>query len=125
MAGTRMYVKGVTRSAHTARKLIALSGPTARALAQTVEILGESRDVFADGCVVYIRSTISPLRYLIVEWEEECYTCSCGEKDCPHARKAKRYLNAQKYHVLTESQTGSDAESTPLDSRNEVFSYVV
>ena len=113
----------------TARRLIAGQGPTARALAQTTEILGETRDIFSFrddvGDVVCVRSTISPLRYLQIFCSQEDYTCSCGEKDCSHARKAKRYLNAQKYHVLTESQTGSDAESTPLDSRNEVFSYVV
>ncbi len=112
----------------TARRLIASQGPTALALSQTVEILGEPRDIFSFrddiGDVVCIRSTISPLRYLQVFFYENHVTCSCGEKDCPHARKAKRYLKAQevqKYCDVAESQPVCNAECTPLSSGNTGF----
>lgn len=132
MAGTRMYVKGLTRSAFTARKLIALSGPTARALAQTIEILGETRDIFSFsddiGPVVCVRSTISPLRYLQVFFYEDGVTCSCDEKDCLHARKAKRYLKTQetqKYYTDAESQIACNAESALFHSGNTGFSSLM
>ncbi len=112
----------------TARRLIAGQGPTARALAQTIEILGETRDVFSYrddiGDVVCVRSTLSPLRYLQVFFYEDGVTCSCDEKDCPHTRKAKRYLKAQeaqKYYEAAETHVGSKAEYAPLSSGNTGF----
>jgi hypothetical protein len=91
---TRLYVKGAA-SASTARQLIAAQSPTERAIDQTIEFLGEQRDIFAKegkyGVTYFVRSSISFYRFLVVLLDVHGYHCSCGSKVCGHVVAAYRY----------------------------------
>jgi len=97
MAGTRFYNKGVGfQNKAFARKAVAnQQRPIGSALDQTIEFLGEQRDIFAKegkyGVTYFVRSSISHFRFLVVLLDVHGYHCSCGSKVCGHVIAAYRY----------------------------------
>jgi hypothetical protein len=97
---TRFYQHGTGAGQRsTARQLIAAQHPTQRALDQTVELYDE-RDIIVKtgryGETIYVRSSISPVRYLpILHSGNGDYKCTCGKPACEHILQAVRYLKYQ------------------------------
>lgn len=93
---TRLYVKGTgSNQRSSARQIISAMRPTSTALDQTIEFIGEDRNVFAKegrfGVTYFVRSSISDSRFVPVLLNQNGYRCTCSDKVCSHVISAYRY----------------------------------